>query len=61
MVNTTKARRPAAPRTRRPAGRRTATRLTDLNGPKLYAMIIYRLSMTALIVFALIEIGSQGS
>jgi len=41
--------------------RRTRVRLIDLNGPKLYAMIIYRLSMTALIVFALLEMGRQGS
>lgn len=41
--------------------RRHRTRLIDLNGPKLYAMIVYRLAMTTLIVFALIEMGSTPS
>lgn len=58
MVTMTKTRRA---RPHRSPVRRHRTRLIDLNGPKLYAMIVYRLVMTAMIVLALIEMGRQGS
>jgi hypothetical protein len=34
------------------------TRMIDLNGPKLYAMIAYRLSMTIIISLIILKAGS---
>lgn len=45
---------------RRPV-RRPRTRLIDLTGPKLYAMIVYRLSMALIVAFTILKMGQQGS
>lgn len=61
MASMTKTKAPsrggASARRPRRAAQNRHTRLIDLTGPKLYAMIVYRLSMTVIISLVILKTG----